>query len=251
MKINFNRKLINSLTILLLATAAYIFSGCGSGSGILEVAVFYAGSPIPLQAEVPVDVDVPTCGPQILSESVIVDMDSRGLRNVVLRLEGELESKEPAVDITISNKGCVFVPHVAVAMIGSKINIRNNDPVFHTTDTYINGKRFFNIPLLVGQPPPPPKTIEEAGLIEITCAVHKWMQGYIVVHTNPYIGITDESGIFSMTGIPPGNYSYVAWHEELGEKKGEVEIKRGQVSTLRLEFGDVLKPGDENQFEAE
>ena len=54
-----------------------------------------------------------------------------------------------------------------------------------------------------------------------------------------------------MTGIPPGNYSYVAWHEELGEKKGEVEIKRGQVSTLRLEFGDVLKPGDENQFEAE
>ena len=76
------------------------------------------------------------------------------------------------------------------------------------------------------------------------------MKGYIVVHTNPYIAITDESGKLSISRIPPGKYSYIAWHEELGDKRGEIEIKRGQVSTLRLEFGDVSKPSDENQFEA-
>lgn len=235
--------------LLAFASVMAMLSGCSSSPGSLSLVVTFAGTPIPAPVAIPVDTDVPTCGNEIYAENIIVNSETRGLKNVVFRLEGEFESKESPLDVTISNKGCVFIPHVAVAVVGSKIKIINDDPVFHTTDTYLNGKRFFNIPLLVGQPPPPPRPIEEAGLIEVSCAVHDWMKGYIIVHTNPYVALTDESGMLSMTDIPPGKYSYVAWHEELGEQKGEVEINKGGVTSLKLEFGDVSETGAVNQAE--
>ena len=75
------------------------------------------------------------------------------------------------------------------------------------------------------------------------------MKGYIFVHTNPYVALTDGSGMLSMTGIPPGKYSYVAWHEELGQQMGEVEINKGGVTSLKLEFEDVSQPEAVNQVE--
>lgn len=232
-----------------LATVMGVLSGCSSDSGSLTVVITYEGTPIPSPVAILVDTDVPTCGIVIYAENIIVNSETRGLKNVVFCLEGELEGKESPLDVTISNQGCVFVPHVAVAVIGSKIKVRNDDPVFHTTNTYLNGKSFFNIPLLVGQPPPPPRPIQEAGLIEVSCAVHNWMKSYIFVHTNPYVAITDGSGTLSMTGMPPGKYSYVAWHEELGEQMGEVEINEDGVTSLKLEFGGVSQPEAVNEVE--
>jgi len=72
--------------------------------------------------------------------------------------------------------------------------------------------------------------------MSIRCDVHKWMQGYMVVHTNPYIALTDAQGRLEIEAIPPGKYSYVAWHEQLGEKKGEVEIVAGKPAELKLAF---------------
>ncbi|MCH9031893.1 MAG: c-type cytochrome [candidate division Zixibacteria bacterium] len=226
-----------------------MLSGCSSDPGSLTVVITYEGTSIPSPKVILVDTDVPTCGAIIRKENIIVNSENRGLKNVVFRLEGEIEGKETPLDVTISNEGCVFVPHVAVAVIGSKINIRNDDPVFHTTNTNLNGKSLFNIPLLVGQPPPPPRPIKEAGLIEVSCAVHNWMKGYIFVHTNPYVAVTDESGKLSMTGMPPGKYSYVAWHEEFGEQTGEVEINEDGVTSLKLEFGGVSQPKAVNESE--
>jgi hypothetical protein len=39
------------------------------------------------------------------------------------------------------------------------------------------------------------------------------MNAEILVVPHPYYAVTDESGRFELTGVPPGEYEIVAWHE--------------------------------------
>jgi hypothetical protein len=34
-----------------------------------------------------------------------------------------------------------------------------------------------------------------------------------MVVSHPYYAVTDDSGTFELTDVPPGNYEIVAWHE--------------------------------------
>ncbi len=204
--------------------------------GALAVAVVFTGDPIPVPAPVQVNIDVPHCGQKVFTENLIVDKESRGLKNVVVRLEGITKGKPQPETVTVTNKDCSFDPHVSVAAKGTKIALRNADPVLHATHPYLAGGSFFNLSLPAGDDSPQTRPIPKAGLMEITCDVHKWMRGYMYVHTSPYVEVTDKSGKLKIDGIPPGKYPYVAWHESLGEKRGEVEIVAGQTAELKLEY---------------
>jgi hypothetical protein len=205
--------------------------------GSLEVTALFTGDPIPESTEVPVNIDVPVCGHKVFTENVLVDKTTRGLKNVVVRLEGIARGKAPPQKITVKNENCAFVPHVGVAVKGTLIEIQNADPVLHTTHPYIAGTSFFNLPLQPKEEPPQPRPIPRTGLMEVTCDVHKWMRGYVYVHSNPYLEVSDKAGKLRIDAIPPGKYSYVAWHEAFpGEKKGEVEIAAGKTAQLKLEY---------------
>lgn len=39
------------------------------------------------------------------------------------------------------------------------------------------------------------------------------MNAEILVVPHPYYAVTDESGRFQLTDVPPGQYEIVAWHE--------------------------------------
>jgi hypothetical protein len=39
------------------------------------------------------------------------------------------------------------------------------------------------------------------------------MRAWLVVRDNPYFAVTDESGRFRITDVPPGRYKLTAWHE--------------------------------------
>ena len=73
------------------------------------------------------------------------------------------------------------------------------------------------------------------------------MRSYVIVHTNPYVGVTDTAGKLTLDQIPPGTYTYVAWHENLsdaagmlkengGKAEGSVTIEAGKSATLDLKF---------------
>ena len=53
-----------------------------------------------------------------------------------------------------------------------------------------------------------------AGLVNVRCnGGHAWMNAEIMVVSHPYYAVTDESGKFELTDVPPGQYQIVAWHE--------------------------------------
>ncbi len=208
--------------------------------GKLEVAAVYRTSEIPPRAEVPVNINVEYCNHKVFTEDVIVDAQTRGLKNVVVRLEGIAQgSRKPPETLTILNQGCTFVPHVSVAMKGTLLEIRNEDPVFHTTHPYRNGQHWFNIPLQKKGDEGDtsrPRPLSLSGIVEFNCDVHKWMKAYTIVHTSPYAGVSDAKGKIALNEIPPGEHPWVAWHEQLGEKRGTIRIEAGKVATLSLEF---------------
>ena len=190
---------------------------------------------MPTPAEVPVT-GGPGCAKKVLIETLLVDPASRGLRNVVLRLEGITSGKPPPERFTLEIRNCVFVPHVAAVMKGTRLEARSLDAVPHTLHARLHGETLFQIPLGPGDPPAPPRPFPQAGYVEIVCDQHSFMRAHVAVHTSPYAEVTDSAGKARMTGIPPGKHAWTAWHEQLGERHGEIEISAGGTASLRIEY---------------
>jgi plastocyanin len=204
-------------------------------AGTLDVTAVYTGNPLPEPSRIPIATDTAACG-EVFTENLLVDRESRGLRNVVIRLEGITRGKAPPEKVVLDIRDCVFVPHVAAAMRGVRIHFRTSDEVRHTVHARIRGESLFNVPLSPGGAPPTPRPAPELGAVDIGCDLHSWMRGYLVVHSSPYIDVTGREGKLRIDGIPPGTYPYVAWHEQLGEKQGEVEVTARGTAVLKLEF---------------
>jgi hypothetical protein len=49
------------------------------------------------------------------------------------------------------------------------------------------------------------------------------MSAYILVFAHRFFAVTDASGRYTITGIPPGSYTLAVWHE------GEVRERRTVV----------------------
>jgi hypothetical protein len=60
------------------------------------------------------------------------------------------------------------------------------------------------------------------------CGFHAYMESWGLAVDNPYYQLTDTSGSFSLTDVPPGDYTLMAWHPGVGmvlEKKITVPAK--------------------------
>jgi hypothetical protein len=60
------------------------------------------------------------------------------------------------------------------------------------------------------------------------------MRGWVDVLPTTAFGVTDDTGTYTIDGIPPGKHKVKLWHERLGEKEQEVEIVAGQTATLDI-----------------
>jgi hypothetical protein len=55
---------------------------------------------------------------------------------------------------------------------------------------------------------------------------HVWMNAEVMVVPHPYYVVTDESGKFRLTDVPPGQYTIVAWHEgwNVARQEGSYDV---------------------------
>ncbi len=64
------------------------------------------------------------------------------------------------------------------------------------------------------------------------CGFHAYMESWAMAVDNPYYAVTGNDGTFTISDVPPGDYTLVAWHPQAGtmmEKKITVMTK-GTVS---------------------
>src|SRR5438105_5364414 len=99
-------------------------------------------------------------------------------------------------------------------MMGLKsalLTMKSSDPVLDTV--HMDGSSTFNLPFPF-QNRIIRRSMDNAGLVNLTCnGGHVWMNAEMFVAPHPYYSVTDESGRFQFTSVPPGTYQIVAWHE--------------------------------------
>ena len=163
--------------------------------------------------------DKETCGPEHPERPAgALLVEDGSLANVVVYLEGIKAGKAfPEGAVTIDNIDCNFVPRISIGHKGGQVVARNSDPVTHNTNMSLtqNNSTIMNSSLKKGAESRPNK-LKKSGIVKVQCDLHEWMIGSVFVHDSPYAALTAEDGSFSISDVPPGEYTLKTWHEILG-----------------------------------
>lgn len=137
-----------------------------------------------------------------------------GVANTVVFLRNISRGK--AMDLplqrrSLNQKSCRYEPHLLLVPVQATLTVKSSDRLLHTV--HMSGSADYNLPFTTeGQEITRPMPRE--GVVSLRCnAGHVWMNGEMIVAKHPYYAVTDENGNFELTGVPPGNYEIVAWHE--------------------------------------
>ena len=109
----------------------------------------------------------------------------------------------------LDQRNLSFSPRVLVVRAGTSVEFPNNDRVFHNVFSFRDGRRFDLGLYPVGSM----KRVQfdRAGLSRIFCNIHPNMAAYVMTVDSPYFTRSDESGAFTIAGVPAGSHTYHAW----------------------------------------
>jgi hypothetical protein len=120
--------------------------------------------------------------------------------------------------------------------VGTKVSFRNDDPIFHNIFSLSKPNDFDTG--LYKQGATYQQTFRHAGVVQILCNIHSSMLGAIVVVDSPYYAQSEESGAFSIKGVPPGDYELNVWHEASSKvTEQRLNVGAGGVRGLALQVG--------------
>jgi hypothetical protein len=228
-----------SLVALSLATSAHAQTW-----GDLEVDVVLKGTHTP--AKIVPDKDVAYCGKhKLVQEQLTVDSKTGAIANLVIYLQAGSQKVEVHPDyaktakepVKIDNKNCRFEPHVLPVWFDKQeLELHNSDAIGHNSNLAPIGDKAVN-PLLAEGASLMYKFKKKQNLpVPVSCNIHPWMKGYVVVRDNPYTVVTPVDGKFKLENIPVGKHEFAVWHEKCGwvdtkswpKGKFELEIKAGE-----------------------
>ena len=138
------------------------------------------------------------------------------IRNAVVYLEPR-ERAIPVNDVrsmrsrVIAMHGREFLPRVSIVLAGGTVAFPNEDPFSHNV--------FSNVELgpfdlgLYRRGTTRNATFARPGVYPIYCNIHSMMVSFVVAVPSPWATQPDESGRFTLRGVPPGRYVIHAWHE--------------------------------------
>lgn len=244
--------------LLMTGTTAWAYEEIQvtDGGAVTGKVTITAGKPIPKGFNLVTFPDPVYCGRistgtgwRILKEFEVAE--DGGLKDTVVWLSDVHKGKPFAFEVpTIEARDCRFLPFVTIVRDRSQVVVVNMDPVMHDIQAYetshLGPRVLFNTPLpmnphhkrnvgaethehLAGQP-----VTEQINMTKgrkffvMQCGFHAYMESWGLAVENPYYQLTGDEGRFSLTDVPPGDYTLMAWHPGVGtvlEKKITVPAK--------------------------
>jgi hypothetical protein len=221
------RSLITRCVLLFLPAVVTIIATAQSGYKVISVAdggsisgtIKWSG-PVPHQLDFPITKDPQICAPDgnktTSLERLIVGPEG-GVANTIVYLRNISAGKAmelPEQRRHLDQRHCHYIPHILLVPQNTELQMKSSDATLHTI--HMDGAATYNLPF------PFPnqinaRTMATPGLVNLRCnGGHVWMNAEMMVVPHPYYAVTDESGRFEFTGVPPGTYQIVAWHEGWG-----------------------------------
>lgn len=226
--------------VLLLLSALVALDGFGQGNtGTIKGHVHLTGK-LPGNPIIRMGMD-PMCakmnaGKQVIQEYVAASIDG-SLANVFVKLEGNFpQTPVPTQPVTLDQHGCLFTPRVLGMRLGQPLNLKNSDAFLHNAHGYSGKDNGFNIGQPVANQVTAVKMKNAESMIHVQCDIHKWMNAYIGVVTNPYFAVTDKTGNFLIEKVPAGTYTIQAWQERYGMVTKTITVKPGATTTIDFTY---------------
>ena len=200
--------------------------------GTISGQIFFKGNYQPAPLDLAADAACARKNARPVSEEIVTREGK--LQNVFLFIkEGQTaEGKQindlafpvPAAEVQVDQDGCVYAPHVVGVQAGQKVAFTNSDATVHNVNAQPQTNPKFNQTQAAGQPPIIKSFCQPEQAIRVKCNQHGWMTGWVNVVRHPFFAVSDATGAFTIKGVPPGQYTLIAWHEKLGEKKINVTV---------------------------
>lgn len=156
-----------------------------------------------------------------------------GVQGCIVWLDGIKQGKDFAYNKSpeMDQVGCEFLPHTLIMRAGTSLIVHNSDHALHNFHVYNENISIANEAQPEGAPPREITALSKPGIYKAICDVHPWMRGFICVAEHPYYAITDSTGSFTLSDVPPGTYSLKVfrdnWHVE------EVKNEAGKIISYR------------------
>ena len=160
----------------------------------------------------------------LLTEDIVVG-ENGGLANVIVYFSKgheKLTFNPPKDPLVIEEIGAHYVQHVAAAMVNQRVEVHDRD---HTTHNPHWGTEHRHSTEYGGENRLQRFTDPELP-VNLGCDVHKWMKAKVGVFDHPFFAVSNADGSFEISGLLPGKYTLTVWHEKLGTKSVEIEVKQ-------------------------
>ncbi len=219
------RNIVRSLLMFLFAVAASALAQSDytvipvTDGGTISGTVKWTG-PTPKLLDFSVTKDPQICDPDgkksVSLDRLIIGSDN-GVANTVVYLKNISAGKPlqlPAQERHLDQRHCRYIPHILLVPQNADLEMQSSDATLHTI--HMDGAASYNLPFpFTGKIST--RTMSTPGLVNLRCnGGHVWMNAEMMVVSHPYYAVTDESGRFQFTDVPPGTYQVVAWHEGWG-----------------------------------
>lgn len=252
----------NMIKNLILAAVVAVFACSAVGVVVAEdwgtfSGQFVYGGDAPKPAPVNVTKDTEVCSNQgLVDEQLVVNAENKGVANIVIYMYRKSSEPVPPIHesyaesaegkVTMDNKSCRFEPRVAAMRTTQTLVIGNKDSVGHNTKVDSLSNAQLN-PIVPANSEMEVKMPEVERLpVSVSCSIHPWMKGFLLVKDDPYFAVTDKDGKFEIKNVPAGEWTFQFWHEKSGYVDGvvvggaETKWKKGRLKVAMTADGKDL-----------
>lgn len=176
-------------------------------------------------------------GDKLADDTVI---DAGKLENVFVYVTGGPADKFdfgiPTEAAVLDQQGCRYMPRVLGLQAGQVLRVINSDKTTHNVHPSPKKNTEWNQVQTQNGAPIEKKFGKAEALIPIKCNQHPWMLAHVGVLDHPFYAVSGKDGSFTIKNLPPGEYTLVAYHETLGEKKQKITVGAKEAKTQDFTF---------------
>ena len=222
------------------ATARREGKAAAAGGGELAGKVYFKGSKPKLQA---IDMMSDSVCASEQSGSVFAqdgEVNNNGaLPNAFVYIKsgtGNLSVPTPHNSVVLTQRACMYEPHVLGIMVGQPLQVVTVDPTTHNVHVMSKINREWNVTQQPGSASIIRTFVRPEMAIPVHCNVHPWMSAYINVVSNPFFAVTGNDGSFAIRNVPAGQYTVEIWTATFGTQEQHVTVRAGETSTVNPTF---------------
>ena len=177
----------------------------------------------------------------------VVTGNSGSLANAVVYIKdfpADYIVDAPGATATLSQRGCMYEPHIIALRTGQTLEIKNEDQATHNVLAMPEQNPKWNRSETPGAAPIEETFAAPELAIPVRCNVHPWMKSYVFVFSHPYYAVTGKDGQFELKNLPPGTYTIEAWQEKYGKQDATITVGQKESKPMNFKFSADATTGN-------